>query len=359
MQTEPNAPDPSLIDQAIDPNAAADPDAGIFGLDHTFDAAQLIVTAAPFDATCSFRRGAAEGPAAVLEASHQVELFCPVAGEPWQRGIHMQPIDSAFAGWNAEARELADKVIAVGGRIDGDAELAAALHRVNELSAKVDARVASHVDAVIRAGKRSLMLGGDHSTALGSIRAHARHFDQLGILHIDAHADLRVAFEGFERSHASVLFNALDEGCAPDLGPAENIHSLVQVGLRDFCPAELAIIDTDDRVSAVFDHDWSEARARGKNLAKVIRRALKDLPEHVYITIDIDGLDPSLCPHTGTPVPGGLTWHETWMWLSELRASGRTIVGADLVEVAPGDPQVDLDAVVAARLLWRMLGVLS
>lgn len=346
-------------ERTVDPNAASAPDAGIFGLDDTFDTAELIVTAAPFDATCSFRRGAADGPSAVLEASHQVELFCPVAGEPWQRGIHMQDIDSAFAGWNAEARELADRVIAVGGFIQGQPDLERALARVNELSAKVDERVASHVDNVIRAGKRSLMLGGDHSTALGSIRAHARHHEELGILHIDAHADLRVAFEGFERSHASVLYNALDKDCGPELGPAEHIHSLVQVGLRDFCPAELAIIDNDERVTAVFDHDWAEARARGKNLAKVIRRAIKELPENVYVTIDIDGLDPSLCPHTGTPVPGGLLWHEAWMWLAELRDSGRTIVGADLVEVAPGDPEVDVDAVVAARLLWRMLGVLS
>ena len=349
----------SDLQPAIDPNSAANPDAGVFGLDMDFETAELILTAAPFDATCSFRRGAADGPAAVLEASHQVELYDPVAGEPWKRGIHMQPIDSVYAGWNAEARELADQVIGVGGQLGDDPELHAALARVNEISRQVDAAVASQVERVIQAGKRSLMIGGDHSTALGSIRAHARHNKELGILHIDAHADLRVAFEGFERSHASVLYNALNPDCAAHLGPAEHIHSLVQVGLRYLCPAEVALIQSDERITAVYDHDWSEARARGKNLAKFVRKALQDLPEHFYITIDIDGLYPSLCPHTGTPVPGGLTWHETWMWLEALKESGRTIVGADLVEVAPGNPEVDLDAVVAARLVWRMLGVLS
>lgn len=354
-----STPHDTAPESTVDPNAAADPDAGLFGLDHGFDEAELIVTGAPFDATCSFRRGAAGGPAAILEASHQVELYCPVAGEPWKRGIHMQALDPAFEAWNAEARTLADKVIAVGGRIAGDPELEAALARVNAISAEVDARIAAQVAGVLDAGKRSLLLGGDHSTALGSIRAHAARHEALGILHLDAHADLRVAFEGFERSHASVLYNALDAQCAPELGPAEHITSLVQVGLRDLCPAEVALIDADPRIHAVYDHDWSGARARGKNLLKAIRKAIARLPEHVYVSVDIDGLDPSLCPHTGTPVPGGLQWHETWMWLAELRDSGRTVVGADLVEVAPGEPGKDLDTVVAARLAWRLLGVLS
>jgi agmatinase len=363
----------------FDPDAAADPAAGLFGLDHTAEAAELHVIPAPFDATCSYRRGAAEGPAAVLAASHQVELFDLAAGEPWKRGIHMQEPDGRLAAWNAEARDLADGVIERAGRIEGDAALAADLARVNELSARADAAIEGQVAAALSAGKRVVLLGGDHSTALGSIRAHARHHRDsgagggLGILHLDAHADLRVAFEGFERSHASVLHNALEAGLdlAPDARPAdhpvpgagEGLTSLVQVGLRDLSRGELDRIERDPRIHPVFDHDWAAARAAGEDLGLLIAEAIEHLPASVYLSLDIDGLDPTLCPSTGTPVPGGLGWHEAWLWIDAVRASGRRLVGADLVEVSPGpapDPATDTwDAMVGARLLHRILAALA
>ena len=343
----------------FDPNLAADPDAGLFGLDTTLADAELVVLPVPFDATCSFRRGAANGPAAVLEASHQVELFDPVVGEPWQRGIHMLEADPRFAKWNAEARGLANRIVERGGRLAGNAQLEADLARVNTLSGEVDQLVADLVGTQLDANKRCVLLGGDHSTALGSLRATAARHPGLGVLHIDAHADLRVAFEGFERSHASVLHNAFAEALAPELGPASNIAALVQVGLRDLCPAEMARIESDARLTAVFDHSWSEVRARGGDLGRLIEQAIETLPAEVYLTLDIDGLDPSLCPNTGTPVPGGLVWHEAWMWIDAIRRSGRRLVGADLVEVAPNQAGDSLDAVVAARLLLRMLGALD
>jgi len=342
----------------FDPNLAADPDAGLFGLDASFNEAELVVTPVPFDATCSFRRGAAGGPAAILEASYQVELFDPIAGEPWKRGIHMQSADTRFHAWNREARRLADGIIERAGRIAGDAQLASDLARTNQIGREVDQLVASIVGDVIGAGKCSVLIGGDHSTALGSIRATAARYPGMGILHIDAHADLRPSFEGFERSHASIFHNALAEDLAPELGPAANIARLLQVGLRDVCTQEVQRIESDARITAVFDHEWSEARATGEDLRRMIAANIEVLPADVYLSFDIDGLDPALCPNTGTPVPGGLQWHEAWMWIDAIRKSGRRLVGADLVEVA-GDPATTIDAPVAARLLWRILGALD
>ena len=257
----------------LDPNDAADPDAGLFGLPKDPADAELVVLPVPFDATCSFRRRAQDGPTAVLEASHQVELFDPVAGEPWKRGIHMLEADPRFLEWNTEARRLADGVIERGGRIAGERLLEEALARVNALSRQADALVAELVAAQLAAGKRCVLLGGDHSTALGSIRATAARYPGLGLLHLDAHADLRVAFEGFERSHASALHNALADDIGPELGAAEHIGALVQVGLRDLCPAEFERIADDPRIFAVFDHEWAEARARGTRAPRGIDRA--------------------------------------------------------------------------------------
>ena len=368
---------------AFNPDDAADPDGGLFGLVCSADEAELHVIPAPFDATCSYRRSAAAGPAAVLAASYQVELFDVAAGEPWRRGIHMLGADPRIATWNAEACGLADGIIERAGRIAGDDALAADLARVNELSALADDAIEAQVAASLEAGKRVVLLGGDHSTALGSIRAHARHFRQadhesspgaaspgLGILHLDAHADLRIAFEGFERSHASVLHNALEPGLDapasdhhPVPGAAEGIAALVQVGLRDLSRGELDHIGRDPRIHTVLDRDWAAARAHGEDLSRIIHGAIERLPARVYLTLDIDGLDPSLCPNTGTPVPGGLSWHEAWMWIEAIAASGRELVGADLVEVSPGadaDPCTDTwDAMVGARLLHRILGALA
>jgi len=369
----------------FDPDAAADPDGGPYGLSHTAEEAELHIVQAPFDATCSYRRGAAEGPEAILAASYQVELHDVVAGDPWRRGIHLVPADERITAWNAEARPLADGVVARGGRVGDDEELLADLARVNQLAARADGAVETQVAACLAAGKRTVLLGGDHATALGSIRAHADRYGRpdggggLGILHIDAHADLRRSYEGFERSHASAMFNVLEPGLSrppgerraepqegsehhPVPGAAEGIGSLVQVGLRDVSRGELDRIARDGRIHAVMDHEWAAARAAGEDLGLLVNEAIERLPRQVYLSLDVDGLDPGLCPSTGTPVPGGLAWHEVWMWIDAVRQSGRELVGADLVEVAPGpagEGEDSWDAMVGARLLYRILGALS
>jgi agmatinase len=193
----------------------------------------------------------------------------------------------------------------------------------------------------------------------------------MGLLHIDAHADLRDAYEGFERSHASVIRNVIDPQIGVGLlqgGEATSdqapcaLSALVQVGLRDLCPAEMERIAGEDRLRAVFDHEWAGIRARGGDLDERIRAAIEGLPNEVYLTLDIDGLEPGLCPRTGTPVPGGLSWHEAWMWISAIPNSGRKLVGADIVEVSPGSVEGGRDtwdAMVGARLAWRVLGALA
>ncbi len=372
----------------LDPNAAANPDGGIFGLPHSASEAELHVVPVPFDATCSYRKGAARGPAAILAASYQVELFDPVAGEPWKRGIFMFEADPRFAEWNQRAGKLAEGVIEVAGRIDGDAGLQRDLVQTNEICRDVDGLVEELVGASLDAGKRVLTIGGDHATAFGAICATAKRHPGMGLLHIDAHADLRDAYEGFERSHASVIRNVIDPamgvglvrgaeagsaGLASDLSAGSDtgagskpgpfaLGALVQVGLRDLCPAEMDRIASEDRLRAVFDHEWAGIRARGGDLEERIRAAIEGMPDEVYLTLDIDGLEPGLCPRTGTPVPGGLTWHEAWMWISAIPNSGRKLVGADIVEVSPGSVSSDRDtwdAMVGARLSWRVLGALA
>lgn len=338
----------------FDPDAAAASGSGPFGLDHSAEDALIQILPVPFDATTSYRDGTAAGPEAILAATHQVELADLVFGKPYLAGLHWLEADPRIAAWNREAREYAEPILARGGVIDGDPDLMRALERVNALGAKVNELVEERTTQLLEAGKRPLIVGGDHSVPYGAICAAARKHPGLGILHFDAHADLRVAFEGFRWSHASILHNVLED--------AHELEALLQVGLRDVGQAEVERIHSDPRVHAVFDHEWANARLAGQDLVSFVRDQIALLPETVWVTFDIDGLDPILCPGTGTPVPGGLDWNETGLWLKTLADSGRTIVGADLVEVRPSEcaPDEDSwDAIVGARLLYRLAALLA
>lgn len=339
------------MDTPFDPGGAAAPDSGLFGLDTSWEDARAIVIGVPFDATTSYRAGAAAAPAAIHAASHQVELLDLEFGEPWRAGIHMEPIDERVAAWSAEARALAEPILERGGRLDGDAELERGLARVDELGGRLDAWLDERVARVLAAGKLPFVVGGDHSVPLGAWRAVSRTTESFGLLHFDAHCDLRRAYEGFRWSHASIVFNALEA-----LDPLTRV---VQVGIRDACEEELELARASEgRVDVVLDHAWAAARLAHRDLEAFARERVERLPRDVWITLDVDGLEHALCPGTGTPVPGGLDWHELALWLRVLRDSGRNVLGADLVEVAPGwvPPGGDSwDAVVGARLLHRLI----
>ncbi len=325
---------------AFDPNAAAQHD-GIFGLPADATDAAVHLVPVPFAATVSYGGGAERGPAAILAASQQVDLYDLQYGRVYEAGIHLLAADPRLAAAHAQARPLAEQVVARGG---GDG---AAVAPIDAAGALVNQIVHAQTLAILRAGRIPGIVGGDHSVPYGAIAAVAEHHGDIGILHIDAHADLRVAYEGMRWSHASIMDNVLRD--------VAGVRRLVQVGIRDFCEQELmAITAAEGRVLTCFDQDWQRRRFAGESFDALCREAIEALPERVYVSFDIDGLDPSLCPNTGTPVPGGLSFAETAHLLAAVTASGRRVVGLDLVEVAPGDDE--WDANVGARILYKLCG---
>jgi agmatinase len=207
--------------------------------------------------------------------------------------------------------------------------------------------VKSETTALLNKNKKVILLGGDHSTPLGYIQALAEIHEHFGILQIDAHFDLRIAFEGFEYSHASVMYNALK---------TKQVGKLVQVGIRDFCEEEV-LESKNERVSVWYDEKMKEAQFLGKTWDQICNDIVAQLPQKVYLSFDIDGLDPKLCPNTGTPVAGGLEYAQAIYLIKKVKESGRVFIGADLNEVAPGENS-DWDANVAARLLFRLCHIL-
>ena len=333
----------------FDPNAPAAPGSGIFGLPHTEAEALVVLVPVPWEATTSYGGGAAEGPRAILDASMQVDLFDLDVEKPYAAGIHMVPASERITAANEEAKALAARVIDNGGAGE-DPELARALLRVNTLSHEVNEHVAAVTKRLLDAKKIVGIVGGDHSVPFGAIATCATRHADFGILHFDAHSDTRRAYEGFEHSHASIMWNVLQHVPA--------VKKLVQVGIRDVCEEEMTYCASQgDRVVMFSDRDVTMRKHEGESFAAIARSVVARLPKEVWVSFDIDGLDPRYCPHTGTPVPGGLDVQEVVAILRELARSGRTIVGFDLNEVAPNlhDPDDEWDGNVGARMLYKLI----
>ncbi len=307
-------------------------DGRLFGLPHDPADARVRVLPVPFEPTTSYRRGTAGAPAEILEASAQVDLFDLDCGNAWREGIALVDSPPEIAAWNEEALAATDAAR------EGDIDALAVVDRAGE---RVNALCERWVGEQLDGGGIPAVLGGDHSVALGGIVAAAQRFPSLGLLQVDAHADLRVAYEGFRWSHASVMHNALE--AAPGL-------TLAQVGVRDLGHGEFDRIQRDPRIHTLFDGPARDRMDGGEAWESVVQGLIDPLPEDVWISFDVDGLQPALCPSTGTPVPGGLTWYEAASLLRHVVRSGRRIVGFDLCEVGD-DPW---DAIVGARLLYKL-----
>ena len=324
----------------------APPEGGLFGLGDLPDNAKTVVIEVPWEATTSFGRGTAAGPQAIRQASCQVDLCDRRLGNIASTGgIAWLGASEELRQRSRQASELALGCIAAFERGDSGWKESGDLRAVNAESAWLNECVAVQVGAWLDRGKDVVVLGGDHSVALGSMRAIGSRWDEFGVLQFDAHADLRVAYQGFVDSHASVMQRAL--------GTVPSLCKLVSVGVRDFCQQEQALAEgSQGRIDVFYDEDLRRELQAGVAFARLAERIVAPLPKRVYISFDIDGLEPSLCPSTGTPVPGGLSFHQALGILDALVASGRTIVGCDLCEVGPGS----WDANVGARLLYKLIG---
>lgn len=327
----------------------------VFGLPPDPENASIVLIPAPFETTTSYRTGTADGPEAIRAASAQVDLLDRRFGRIYERGILMPEADPAIRTASDTARPLAEAIIEEGGRPASDDPR---LEEVNTICIRTHNLLYDRARQILERGRTPGLVGGEHSLSYGPIRACAEQHGPIGVLQIDAHMDLRAAYEGFEHSHASIMHNVLRD--------VPQVKRIVQVGIRDFGEGELETAErAGDRVVTFFDDDWADALATGTTLGTLCQRVVDALPDRVYVTFDIDGLDPALCPHTGTPVPGGLGFREVSILLNTLHRSGRRVVGFDLVEVAPGpnaDPDAggdepEWDANVGARILYRLCGL--
>ncbi|OGS41576.1 MAG: arginase [Elusimicrobia bacterium RIFOXYD12_FULL_66_9] len=332
----------------FDPNSAPDAHAGVFGLPHKEKDAALILLPVPWEATTSYGGGTAKGPNAILAASGQIDLYDGDVIKPYVPGIYMRPESPEVRAWNRTARAAAQKVIKAGGKVEGKKDLLKALKTANDLGGKLNDWVYGQTKSLLDAGKIVGIVGGDHSVPYGAFQAASEKHGDFGLLHFDAHSDTRVAYEGFVWSHASIMYNALEN--------IPRITRITQVGIRDYCEQEHEFVRSLGHRAKVFsDREIAAARFGGSSWMRTATDIVDTLPDKVWISFDIDGLDPKLCPHTGTPVPGGLEFSEANFLLGLIARSGRTIIGFDLDEVCPAPGAADeWDANVGMRLLYKL-----
>ncbi|PAX52453.1 agmatinase family protein [Brunnivagina elsteri] len=336
------------------PSGVGQANGNLFGLPCDRDSANLIVFAVPWEVTVSYGAGTANGPQQILNASPQLDLFDFDNSDGWKQGIFMQEISSDILEKNTYYRAQAAKIIQrleSGQSLVEIPDLTPVLNEINQACANVNNWLFQQCQQAMNSGKQVAVIGGDHSSPLGLFQAQAEKYASLGsdfgILHIDAHADLRDAYEGFEFSHASIMFNAMK---------IPQISKLVQIGLRDICQEEVDIINnSNSRIVAYYDTKIKQEMYSGKTWLDLCREIIQHLPEYVHISFDVDGLDPKLCPNTGTPVPGGLELEQSFCLFRELVNSDRKIIGFDLCEV--GD--AEWDGNVGARIVLKLANLMN
>lgn len=336
----------------FDPNGASNPNNNIFGLPTNEDDARLVILPVPWEVTVSYNAGTARAADHIFKASMQVDLFDADCKDAWKQGFYMRSPDRKILLKSDYLRKEAELYIdytSKGELVEKNNFMCKSLKEINEGGNYLNNWVYEQTRTLLQQGKLVGLLGGDHSTPLGYFKAIAEKHPDFGILQIDAHCDLRKGYENFTYSHASIMYNALKEIPA--------LSKLVQVGVRDYCEEEWDYLkNNQDRVTTYFDKDIKERIFEGDTWKKIADEIVDKLPSQVYVSFDVDGLDPKLCPNTGTPVPGGFEAAHIFYLLKRVVQSGRTIIGFDLCETGVGD--IEWDANVGARLLWKLCNLL-
>jgi agmatinase len=306
----------------------------------------------PWEVTVSFGAGTSRAAEHIFKASLQVDLYDPDVKDGWKEGFYMRPVDKKVllkSDYLRKEAELYIDYISKGEDVQLNKFMCKSLKEINAGSKFMNTWVYEQTKELLDKGKLVGLIGGDHSTPLGFYKAIAEKHGQFGILQIDAHNDLRKSYEDFTYSHASIMYNALTE--VPEL------TRLVQVGIRDYCSEEVDYIgNSEQRVITYYDKDIKERQFEGQTWKQIVDEIVSHLPQKVYISFDIDGLDPKLCANTGTPVAGGFEVEQVNYLFRKVIESGRQLIGFDLVEV--GISENAMDANVGARMLFKLCNLM-
>ena len=336
----------------FDPNSVGNPNNNIFGLPFSEEEAKVVLLPVPWEVSVSYGAGTARAPEHIFKASLQVDLSDDDIQDGWKHGIFMRDMNKSVlqkSDYLRKEAELYINYISEGELVQNNKFMCKVLKDLNAGAEFLNEWVYEQTKELLNAGQLVGLVGGDHSTPLGYYKAIAEKHGEFGILQIDAHADLRKAYEALKYSHASIMYNALVE--IPEL------VKLVQVGTRDYSLGEMEYSkNSNGRITTFYDRDIKERGYEGETWKSITDDIVSKLPQKVYISFDIDGLDPKLCPNTGTPVQGGFETQQVYYLFRKVLESGRELIGFDLNEV--GTSTNEWDENVGARILFKLCNLL-
>ena len=336
----------------FDPNAVSNPNNNIFGLPFTKEDAKLIILPVPWEVTVSRHEGTARAPEHIFRSSLLVELFDTTLKDKWRNGYYMPEPDKKIllkSDYLRKEAELYINYITDGGILTENKFMCKTIKEINAGSLMLNNWVFENTKDLFMQDKLVGILGGDLSTSFGYYKALAEKYGDFGVLQIDAHCSMRKAYEGFSYSHASAMYNALEEIPA--------INKIVQAGIRDFCEAEWDYIsNSNGRITTYLDVSIKNRIAEGETWKSIADEIVSFLPDKVVLSYDIDGLDPKLCPNTSTPVYGGFEASQIFYLFNRIIQSGRKIIGFNLNEI--GISTNEWDEKVGARVLFDLCNLL-
>lgn len=335
----------------FDPNATGVASAGVFGLPFTFEESKLVLLPVPWEVTTSYGNGTSLGPDAIYECSRQIDVMHADTGTAYEKGIFW--FNQKHESWKELNNKLKPMAVKIKNHLETGHELVGGFlqmqQQINQQGTEFHEEVYKMSKEILAQNKILGLVGGDHSSPFGAIRALSeKHKGDFTIIHIDAHADLRKAYQGYEFSHASIMRNVMEHGLA---------KQLIQIGIRDYCPEEAEFIESRKDIHTYFDRQTKRRMAQGDSWLSLCFELIKKIPtQNIYFSFDIDGLNPALCPHTGTPVPGGLDYDHAIELFNFVYTQKKRIIGFDLCEVSPKNPEEldGWDGNVGSRILYNL-----
>lgn len=322
---------------------------GVFGLSYDKSESSLILLSIPFELTTTFREGTLYAPHKIKDASSQIDLMNNLDSYAWQKGIYWDNSnEDFFLNISKSYRPSAKKIIDFleNNQLLND-ELKNEQYIINNVCEKASNEISKLVFQILQNDKIPGVIGGEHSITYGVIDAIQNVYDDFCILQIDAHHDLRNTYLGFTYSHASVMYNILNK--------YDNVNKIVQIGVRDYCEAEKNLVAESDNIVTFYNFDINVQLFNGKSFHDIAKQIVDLLTDNIYISFDIDGLQPYLCPETGTPVPGGLSYEQIEYLFYLISKTNKKVIGFDLCEVSGLS---EWDAIVGSRIMY-LLSILA
>lgn len=325
----------------FDPSNVGIHNGNFFGFPYSIEESSVVFVSVPWDVTVSFRAGTHLAPKAILAVSSQLDFFDFGIEKAWEKKMATAMYSNELEQYNNDVRAYSEKIISHLEAGESIESMQQDLSIVNKACDSLNKLVYRRTKSLLDQNKLIGLVGGDHSTPLGYLQALSEKHDNFGILHIDAHADLRNGYEGFDFSHASIMYHALK---------LNSVSQLVQVAIRDVSYPEIERAKSESRIIQFSDNLLKSNMFEGKSWQEQCLEIIATLPEKVYISMDIDGLSPESCPSTGTPVPGGLSFNQVVYLVQKVRECGRKIIGFDLCECG----EDEYDAIIGAQLLFKL-----